>query len=141
MSVGHHGRVADFLRRFLGGVAERGTVPRCPEPDGEGSVALREWHTNYDAGKIAARSDMKLGDWLDKWLSSLTKEGTTVAGYETKIRLHIKPHIGGVKLGSDRASAHCPADTGAGEQVSYPGRRRHRTVPVLGVGAVREPGL
>ncbi|NEC92531.1 tyrosine-type recombinase/integrase [Streptomyces sp. SID12501] len=60
--------------------------------------ALREWHTNYDAGKIAARSDMKLGDWLDKWLSNLRKEGTTVAGYETKIRLHIKPHIGDVKL-------------------------------------------
>ncbi|MFK0044494.1 tyrosine-type recombinase/integrase [Streptomyces sp. NPDC090741] len=41
---------------------------------------------------------MKLGDWLDKWHSSLRKEGTTVAGYETKIRLHIKPHIGAVKL-------------------------------------------
>lgn len=60
--------------------------------------ALREWHSNYEAGKISARSDMKLGDWLDKWLSNHRKEGTTVAGYETKIRLHIKPHIGGVKL-------------------------------------------
>ncbi|MFE4373865.1 hypothetical protein ACFRMN_37660 [Streptomyces sp. NPDC056835] len=26
------------------------------------------------------------------------KEGTTLSGYETKVRLHIKPHIGGVKL-------------------------------------------
>ncbi|MET8566047.1 hypothetical protein ABZV75_37865 [Streptomyces flaveolus] len=60
--------------------------------------ALREWHSNYEAGKIATRSDTKLGDRLDKWLSNLRKEGTTVAGYETKIRLHLKPHIGSVKL-------------------------------------------
>lgn len=43
-------------------------------------------------------ADMKLGDWLDKWLSNHRKEGTTVAGYETKIRLHNKPHIGSMKL-------------------------------------------
>ncbi|MER7315719.1 hypothetical protein ACIPJG_29235 [Streptomyces halstedii] len=60
--------------------------------------ALRVWITDYEAGKVAARSDMKLGDWLDKWLSNHRKEGTTMAGYETKVRLHIKPHIGGVKL-------------------------------------------
>ncbi|MEU7180390.1 MULTISPECIES: N-terminal phage integrase SAM-like domain-containing protein [Streptomyces] len=41
---------------------------------------------------------MKLGDWLDKWLANHRKKGTTVAGYETKIRLHIEPHIGGARL-------------------------------------------
>jgi integrase len=60
--------------------------------------ALRAWHSDYDAGAVVSRSDMKLGDHLDKWLSHLRKEGTTIAGYETKIRLHIKPHIGNMKL-------------------------------------------
>ncbi|ARX82331.1 hypothetical protein SMD44_01741 [Streptomyces alboflavus] len=60
--------------------------------------ALRDWHSDHETGKIAARSDMKLGDWLDRWLANLRREGTTVAGYETKVRLHIKPHIGSVKL-------------------------------------------
>lgn len=59
---------------------------------------LRQWTSDYEAGRVAARSDMKLGDWPDKRLSNQGKEGVAVAGYETKIRLHVKPHIGGVKL-------------------------------------------
>ncbi|GAA1922111.1 site-specific integrase [Streptomyces sodiiphilus] len=60
--------------------------------------ALRKWITDHEAGKVVVASDMALGDWLDKWLKNHRKEGTTMAGYETKIRLHIKPHIGTVKL-------------------------------------------
>ncbi|WP_183091243.1 tyrosine-type recombinase/integrase [Streptomyces radicis] len=41
---------------------------------------------------------MRLGAWLDRWHAGHRREGTTKAGYETKIRLHIKPHIGNLKL-------------------------------------------
>lgn len=80
------------------GKQERYWIGREYKTKTEAEKALRQWHTDHEAGKIAARSDMKLGDWLEKWLSNHRKEGTTVAGYETKIRLHIKPHIGSVKL-------------------------------------------
>ncbi|WP_152645129.1 N-terminal phage integrase SAM-like domain-containing protein [Kitasatospora griseola] len=60
--------------------------------------ALSKWHTDHEAGQIRVSSDMRLGEWLDKWLTNLRREGTTLAGYETKVRLHIKPHIGTVKL-------------------------------------------
>lgn len=64
----------------------------------EAEKALRKWHNEYEAGNVRVSSDMKLGDHLDRWLANCRKEGTTVAGYETKIRLHIKPHIGDLKL-------------------------------------------
>ncbi|MCM2390339.1 tyrosine-type recombinase/integrase [Streptomyces albipurpureus] len=80
------------------GQKERYWIGREFKNKTEAERASRKWMTDHDAGKLAARSDMKLGDWLDKWLSNHRKEGTTLAGYETKIRLHIKPHIGGVKL-------------------------------------------
>ncbi|MFD4771179.1 tyrosine-type recombinase/integrase [Streptomyces niveus] len=35
---------------------------------------------------------------MDKWFAGLRVEGTTRAGYEPKIRLHIKPHTGAKKL-------------------------------------------
>ncbi|BAJ32376.1 hypothetical protein KSE_66170 [Kitasatospora setae KM-6054] len=69
--------------------------------------ALRQWHIDYEAGEIyppeapaepEQPSVPLLGEHLDKWLAHCRKEGTTVAGYETKIRLHIKPHIGDVAL-------------------------------------------
>ncbi|MFI2031372.1 tyrosine-type recombinase/integrase [Streptomyces buecherae] len=60
--------------------------------------ALRQWMSDYEAGKVAPRIDMTLGEWLDEWLAHHRVESTTIAGYEPKIRLHIKPHIGDVKL-------------------------------------------
>ncbi|MEU5427646.1 site-specific integrase [Streptomyces olivoreticuli] len=60
--------------------------------------ALRKWLTDHEAGTVAPRSDMKLGDWMDKWFTGHRVEETTRAGYEPKIRLHIKPHIGAKKL-------------------------------------------
>ncbi|MFE0680661.1 tyrosine-type recombinase/integrase [Streptomyces sp. NPDC058961] len=64
----------------------------------EASRALRNWLTKHDEGAIVARSDMKFGDWLDSWFAGLRVEATTRAGYEPKIRLHIKPHLGSKKL-------------------------------------------
>ncbi|WP_335939344.1 tyrosine-type recombinase/integrase [Streptomyces sp. PTD5-9] len=51
-----------------------------------------------ESGVVVSRSDMKLGDWMDKWFDGLRVEDTTKAGYEPKIRLHIKPHLGAKKV-------------------------------------------
>ncbi|MFI2619348.1 tyrosine-type recombinase/integrase [Streptomyces sp. NPDC018584] len=60
--------------------------------------ALREWISNYEAGKIAVRSDMTMGQLLDRWLAHHRGEDTTKEGYEPKVRLHIKPRIGTEKV-------------------------------------------
>ncbi|GAU66693.1 hypothetical protein SSP35_03_03410 [Streptomyces sp. NBRC 110611] len=60
--------------------------------------ALRKWINDYEAGNVAPRSDIKLGQWLDRWFSNVQVEETTKAGYGPKIRLHIKPHLGTKKV-------------------------------------------
>ncbi|MEU9603727.1 hypothetical protein [Streptomyces sp. NPDC048057] len=60
--------------------------------------ALRKWHTDREEGNLAPRSDMTMGQLLDGWLAKHRGEGTTKEGYEPKIRLHIKPHIGTEKV-------------------------------------------
>ncbi|MFE7479985.1 tyrosine-type recombinase/integrase [Streptomyces sp. NPDC057552] len=62
------------------------------------SKALSKWLTEQESGEVVTRSDMKFGDWIDKWFAGLRVEETTKAGYEPKIRLHIKPHLGAKKL-------------------------------------------
>ena len=50
---------------------------------------------------VAVSANMTTGDWLDTWLDHFAKpvmRPSTYANYETLIRLHIKPHIGEVKL-------------------------------------------
>jgi integrase len=64
----------------------------------EASRALRKWLTDREAGAVVSRSDMKFGEWMDKWFAGLRVEDTTKGGYEPKIRLHIKPHLGAKKL-------------------------------------------
>ncbi|WP_236246510.1 tyrosine-type recombinase/integrase [Streptomyces sp. CC210A] len=60
--------------------------------------ALRKWLTDREAGAVVSRSEMKFSEWLDKWFAGLRVEETTRAGYEPKIRLHIKPHLGSKRL-------------------------------------------
>ncbi|MFD9905817.1 tyrosine-type recombinase/integrase [Streptomyces sp. NPDC059063] len=80
------------------GKKERPWIGRDFATKTEASRALNKWLTDREAGAVVARSDMKLGDWIDKWFEGLRVEATTRAGYEPKIRLHIKPHIGTKKL-------------------------------------------
>ncbi|MFJ4684157.1 hypothetical protein [Streptomyces sp. NPDC088789] len=44
------------------------------------------------------RSDMTMGQHMDGWLAEHRGEDTTKEGHEPKIRLHIKPHIGKLKV-------------------------------------------
>ncbi|UED83171.1 tyrosine-type recombinase/integrase [Streptomyces profundus] len=60
--------------------------------------ALREWLGKRDEGKLAARTNMTLGQLLDVFLAGHQGEATTKAGYEPKVRLHIKPRLGHVRI-------------------------------------------
>ena len=43
-------------------------------------------------------SKATVGQWLDLWLQSLRKQPSTVVSYRKNVRLHVTPHIGGVRL-------------------------------------------
>ncbi|MFJ6123792.1 tyrosine-type recombinase/integrase [Streptomyces griseoviridis] len=64
----------------------------------EAEKALRKWHSDREAGDLTPRSDMTMGQLLDRWMVNHRGEDTTKEGYEPKIRLHIKPNIGGEKV-------------------------------------------
>lgn len=65
---------------------------------------LRKWHTDREAGTLTPRSDMTMGQLMDGRLATHRGEDTTREGYEPKIRLHIKPRIGKVKVVRGRTS-------------------------------------
>lgn len=58
------------------------------------AIAERDSGIIYEAGKL------NLGDYLDKWISTIQNNlrSTTVRRYEVSCRLHITPTLGGVKL-------------------------------------------
>lgn len=59
-----------------------------------------------DAGTYTEPSKMTVGEWLDIWAEQYlgNVKVLTVSAYKTTIRLHIKPHIGAVKL--EKLNAH-----------------------------------
>lgn len=80
------------------GKRERYWIGREYKNKTEAERALRKWHTDHETGTLTPRSDMTMGQLMDGWLDKHRGEGTTKEGYEPKIRLHIKPHIGKVKV-------------------------------------------
>ncbi|WP_367132504.1 MULTISPECIES: tyrosine-type recombinase/integrase [Streptomyces] len=75
--------------------------------------ALRDWLAEYEeeakrreeqaeaAAEAEVRhkdADLTVSALLDRWLANHRGEGTTTSGYEPKVRLHIKPHIGEEKV-------------------------------------------
>ncbi|MFF5720629.1 tyrosine-type recombinase/integrase [Streptomyces buecherae] len=60
--------------------------------------ALSEWIVQFKKGEIAPRSDLTVGQLLDRWLEGHRGEETTRSGYGPKVRLHIKPHVGDKKV-------------------------------------------
>ncbi|GAA0455582.1 tyrosine-type recombinase/integrase [Streptomyces stramineus] len=79
----------------------------------EAAKALTKWlnereeeiERHKEEAKAAAEAeskhedaDLTMAQLLDRWLDNHRGEGTTTAGYEPKIRLHIKPHVGDVKV-------------------------------------------
>jgi integrase len=59
-------------------------------------------------GGVALTSDMTVGDWLDAWIAAKKTKRRTTSGYESNIRVHLKPGVGAYRL--DRFTvAHCQA--------------------------------
>ncbi|KJK54727.1 integrase, partial [Saccharothrix sp. ST-888] len=43
-------------------------------------------------------SRLTVGEWLDMWLASKKTRKTTTNGYESHVRVHLKPRIGHIRL-------------------------------------------
>lgn len=68
---------------------------------GECEKKLREAMTDADRGLVFDVPNLKLGEYLDRWLSDSVKDTVrqrTWERYEQIVRVHIKPALGRVKL-------------------------------------------
>ena len=62
---------------------------------------LRKLQNDAAGGQLAEPASVTVGQYLDSWLSDTAKpkcSPTTFARYESLVRVHLKPHVGGVKL-------------------------------------------
>src|SRR5579859_5604834 len=62
---------------------------------------MDQFRTDLRNGLATVGRQPVLGEWLDYWLEHIVKpnrEPTTYALYEVLVRLHIKPHLGNVRL-------------------------------------------
>jgi integrase len=67
----------------------------------EARRALREARANTDQGLLFDADNLKVGEYLDRWLSDSVRDtvkATTFERYEQIARLHLKPALGTVKL-------------------------------------------
>ncbi|MCC6642425.1 MAG: site-specific integrase [Deltaproteobacteria bacterium] len=86
-------------------------------------------------GTLTEPSKLRLGEYLDRWLhdSARTRVRPTTLGiYESLIRVHIKPHLGGVAL-SKLAPAHVQGLLGSLERGGVSPRLRQMVRSVLSV--------
>jgi integrase len=62
---------------------------------------MRQRQAEASRGALADAGLMTVGDWLDQWLSDkkLSVEPNTYVFYERRVRLHLRPHIGHIRLG------------------------------------------
>ena len=67
---------------------------------------MRKLHSQietYRDVELTEESNMTLGEWIDKWLDNymaLTIRESTMDSYRTMTKHHIKPYLGGEKIGS-----------------------------------------
>ena len=81
---------ADGRRRYVSGKNKT-----------EAQRALRQAMADADRGLIFDADNLKVGEYLDRWLSdsvSNTVKATTFERYEQIARLHLKPALGRMKL-------------------------------------------
>lgn len=68
---------------------------------GEVQEKLRKLQSDAAGGTLAEPSTLTVGQYLDAWMKDTAKakcSPTTYERYESLVRIHIKPHIGGIKL-------------------------------------------
>jgi integrase len=59
--------------------------------------AIEETQRRLRAG-LALRGSLTVGEWLDQWFAAKKRRKTTLNGYASHIRVHLKPRIGHVRL-------------------------------------------
>jgi integrase len=67
----------------------------------EARKALREARAHTDAGLVFDAANLKVGEYLDRWLTDSVRDTVrqrTFERYESIVRVHIKPAFGRVKL-------------------------------------------
>jgi len=93
------GKITSYRGAYVGPDGKRRYVSgRTKE---EARRALREARANTDQGLLFEADNLKVGEYLDHWLSdsvSDTVKATTFERYEQITRLHLKPALGRVKL-------------------------------------------
>ena len=93
------GKITSYRGAYVGPDGKRRYVSgRTKE---EARRALREARANSDQGLLFDADNLKVGEYLDRWLAdsvSDTVKATTFERYEQIVRLHLKPALGRVKL-------------------------------------------
>ncbi|MGY5058405.1 site-specific integrase [Streptomyces sp. 900105755] len=80
----------DSLQR-LAVMLDEVAVEKAPLPD------IEETRRRLRAG-LALRGSLTVGEWLDQWFAAKKRRKTTLNGYASHIRFHLKPRIGRVRL-------------------------------------------
>lgn len=60
--------------------------------------ALREQRTKVATGQHVMSTRLTVGQHMGEWLDGLRLSPSTVASYRKNVRLHVEPHIGGMRL-------------------------------------------
>ncbi|MDI3402599.1 site-specific integrase [Streptomyces cavernicola] len=81
---------ADSISRLVT-MLEAIVAENAPLPD------VEETRRRLNAG-IALRGSLTVGEWLDTWFAAKKRRKTTLNGYASHIRVHLKPLIGHVRL-------------------------------------------
>jgi integrase len=106
------GKITSYRGAYFGPDGKRRYVSGTTKE--EARRALREARANTDQGLLFDADNLKVGEYLDRWLAdsvSDTVKATTFERYEQITRLHLKPALGRVKLKA-LTPAHVPESTG-----------------------------
>src|SRR5262249_5768893 len=94
---------------------------------------LRRLQSDFYLGQLADPTNMTVEAWLGNWLENTARvktSPTTYQRYEQLVRLHIRPHIGMVKL-EKLAPVHVHSLMGALERAGESAWTRKMTASVL----------
>ncbi|MFI8258257.1 tyrosine recombinase XerC [Streptomyces filamentosus] len=80
----------DSLQRLVT-LLEEIAAEKAPLPE------IEETRRRLRAG-LGLRGSLTVGEWLDSWFASKKRRKTTLNGYASHIRVHLKPRIGHIRL-------------------------------------------
>jgi integrase len=93
------GKVTSYRGAYVGPDGKRRYVSGKNKE--ESRKALREARANSDQGLVFDADNLRVGEYLDRWLSDSVRDtvkATTFERYEQIARLHLKPALGQVRL-------------------------------------------